>query len=55
MKLFVGVMIFIWLFCGLAGSWRLGKLDVDHWKDVLRGPITLLEAFNDNPVSYPEP
>ena len=55
MKLFVGVIVFLWLLCGLSGAWRLGKLDSEHWKDIARGPITLAEAFNEKPVTYPGP
>ena len=55
MKLLVGVLVFIWLICGLVGAWRLDKLDNDHWKTIARGPFTLAESFNDNPVTYPGP
>jgi hypothetical protein len=55
MKLLVGILIFIWLLCGVVGAWRLDKLDSDHWKDVGRGPVTLAESFADNPVTYPGP
>ena len=52
MKLLIGVLAFIWLVCGLAGAWRLGDMG---WKVIAKGPISLVEAFNDNPVSYPGP
>jgi hypothetical protein len=55
MKLLVGVILFIWLICGLVGAWRLDDLDLDHWQTIARGPITLAQAFNDKPVSYPGP
>ena len=52
MKLFVGFVVFIWLLCGLAGAWWIGDM---HWQPIAKGPITLIKAFNDNPVSYPGP
>ena len=55
MKLFVGVMVFIWVLCGSIGAWRLGELNAHHWKTIAKGPITLVNAFNDNPVTYPGP
>ena len=51
-KLFIGFVLFIWLLCGLTGAWWLGDM---HWKPIARGPITLIKAFNDRPVSYPGP
>jgi len=53
MKWLVAILIFVWLICGLAGAWRLGELDADHWKVIARGPISLAKAFNENPVSIP--
>lgn len=53
MKVAIGVLIAIWLICGIAGAWRLGELDRYHWRDIARGPFTLAEAFNENPVTYP--
>lgn len=55
MKLLLGVLVLIWLICGVAGAWRLGDLDRDHWKTVARGPLTLVEAFHDDPVAIPGP
>jgi len=52
MKLLIGIAVFIWLLCGLAGGWRLGD---HHWKTIAKGPISLAKAFNDNPVTYPGP
>ena len=52
MKLWIGFALFFWLICGLAGAWRLDELDRHHWKDIAKGPITLAEAFNENPVTY---
>jgi len=55
MKLFVGFAVFFWLICGLVGAWRLDELDADHWKTIAKGPITLVHAINDRPVTYPGP
>ena len=55
MKLLVGIILFIWVLCGLVGAWRFDALDLDHWQTIARGPITLAKAFNDKPVSYPGP
>ena len=54
MKLAVGVLIFIWLLCGVAGAWMLGESSV-HWKTIAKGPITLAKAFQEDPVTYPGP
>lgn len=53
MKAGIAIAAALWLLCGLAGAWRLGELDSAHWEVVARGPLTLPEAFNQNPVSYP--
>jgi len=55
MKAFVIFAIIVWFICGFAGAWMLGKLDPNHWKEIALGPITLIEAFNDTPVTYPGP
>jgi hypothetical protein len=55
MKIFVGLAVFIWLLCGLAGTWMLEGSGDLQWKMIARGPITLVKAFNDKPVSYPGP
>jgi hypothetical protein len=52
MKLLIGILIFVWLACGLFGAWRLGDTRI---KTILRGPITMAKAFNEVPVSYPGP
>lgn len=52
MKLFVLVIVFIWLVCGVTGAWWMDDISL---RSVARGPLTLVEAFNDNPVSYPGP
>jgi hypothetical protein len=52
MKYAIGLFAFIWLMCGLAAaSW-----EHDHsFKTIAWGPVSLAEAYNDNPVSYPGP
>ena len=52
MKYAIGLIAVIWLFCGLAAaSW-----EHDHsFRTIALGPISLAEAYNDNPVSYPGP
>lgn len=54
MKLWFGAMVFLWLMCGLIGAWMLGDLDARHWKKIVRGPMTLAQGFNENPVRYPD-
>jgi hypothetical protein len=52
MKYAVGLIAFIWLMCGLAAaSW----LHDHSLKTIAWGPVSLAEAYNDNPVSYPAP
>jgi hypothetical protein len=55
MKLWIGVVIFIWVLCGFAGEWRLDGLGYLQFKAIAKGPITLAKAFNDDPVTYPGP
>jgi hypothetical protein len=52
MKWFVVFAVFVWLLCGLAGAWRLGNM---HIKTIAKGPISLIKAFDEKPVSYPGP
>ena len=54
MKLAIGILVFIWLLCGVAGAWMKGESTV-HWKTIALGPITLSKAYKDNPPSYPGP
>jgi hypothetical protein len=51
MKLFVGLFVFVWLLCGVVGAWWLDDM---HWRPIVRGPITLVKAFNEQPVDYPD-
>ncbi|MEO7865542.1 MAG: hypothetical protein ABIR63_06730 [Sphingomicrobium sp.] len=53
MKFAIGVAALFWLLCGLIGAWMLDDLDVDHWKMIARGPVTLAHALNEHPVTYP--
>jgi hypothetical protein len=55
MKLATGVLLFIWLLCGIVGAWMLDDLDARHWQLIAKGPITLAKAFNENPPTYPGP
>jgi hypothetical protein len=55
MKFAVGIIVFFWLLSGLIGAWMLDDLDADHWKKIARGPITLAQALNERPVTYPGP
>lgn len=52
MKLLIVILLLIWFLCGLAGAWRMDDMRL---KVIARGPLTLVEALNDNPVSYPGP
>jgi hypothetical protein len=52
MKLFVALGVVFWLLCGLVGAWMLEGPDDLHWKMIAKGPITLVRAFNENPVDY---
>lgn len=52
MKLLIVILLLIWLLCGLVGAWRMDDMRL---KVIARGPLTLVEALNDNPVSYPGP
>ena len=55
MKVFVGFVLFFWLLCGLAGAWMLEGGGNLHFLTIARGPISLVKAFNENPVTYPGP
>jgi hypothetical protein len=55
LKALVACALFIWLLCGFAGAWMLDRLGDLHWKVIARGPITLVRAFNEKPVTYPGP
>lgn len=53
MKLFVAFAVFIWLLCGFIGAWMLEGGGELHLQMIARGPITLIKAFNENPITYP--
>lgn len=55
MKLAVGIAIFIWLLCGLVGDVMLDGRDDLHLRKIAYGPVTLADALNEHPVSYPGP
>lgn len=55
LRLAVIVAVIMWLICGLAGSAMLAGPGGIHWKAVAKGPITLVRAFNEEPVTYPGP
>jgi hypothetical protein len=55
MKWAVGVLVSIWLICGVIGAWWLDDLDAAHWKVIAKGPISLARAYNENPINYPGP
>jgi hypothetical protein len=52
MKLLIGILIVLWLACGLFGGWWLDDMRI---KTILRGPFTMAKAFNEAPVTYPGP
>jgi hypothetical protein len=52
LKLVFTFFLVFWLICGVAGAWRLGDMRA---KTIARGPIALVRAFNENPVTYPGP
>ena len=52
MKLFILVLLVIWLVCGVAGAWMLEGSDM-HFKTIARGPISLVKGFTDDPVTVP--
>lgn len=55
MKYAIGIAVFLWLLCGIIGAWILDDLDSSHWKEIAYGGVTLAQALNDHPVTYPGP
>jgi hypothetical protein len=51
MKYVIGLIIFVWLLCGVIGAWMLDDLNRHHWKTIIRGPITLVTAVKEHPAS----
>jgi hypothetical protein len=54
-KLFVIFVLFFWLLCGLLGAWWQDGPGNMHFKSIAKGPITMVHAFNNKPVTYPGP
>ena len=52
MKVWLGFAIFLWLLCGFVAALWLGDM---HAKVIVKGPISLAKAYNENPASYPGP
>lgn len=55
MRLFIIFVVFVWLICGVVGAWWQDGAGNMHLKSIAKGPITLVHAINDKPVSYPGP
>ena len=53
MKALFMVLLLLWILCGLAGDWMIDGLGDLHYKAIMRGPLTLHDAFTDDPPSYP--
>jgi hypothetical protein len=53
MKLAFGLFVFFWILCGGIGAWMDDELNRHHWKKVAWGPLTLIEAINEGPITYP--
>jgi hypothetical protein len=53
MKWAIIILVLIWFLCGAAGAWMLDDLDAAHWKSIARGPITLMKAVQEDPVTVP--
>jgi hypothetical protein len=49
------ILLFFWLICGVAGAWMLEGRSNMHWKTIAYGPLTLVRAFNEKPITYPGP
>jgi hypothetical protein len=55
MKLAIGLLVFIWLLCGLVGAWRLEGRHNMRLGVIARGPFSLAKAFDEYPLTYPGP
>jgi hypothetical protein len=53
MKALIGFVLIFWVICGFAGDWMIDGLGDLHWKAIARGPLTLIDAMSDTPVSVP--
>jgi hypothetical protein len=52
MKLFGCFALGFWLLCGIAAAWILEGRDDLHWKTIAKGPISLVKAINEHPITY---
>jgi hypothetical protein len=52
MKLLVFLGVFIWLICGLAGSWMLDD-DGMQLRTIALGPISLVRGYNETAPTHP--
>ena len=43
-------LVAFWLICGVAGAWRMDDMRL---KTIARGPLSLIEAMSENPLSVP--
>jgi hypothetical protein len=48
-------LLAFWLICGFAGAWMLEGRGNIRWTSIAKGPLTLVRAFNEKPVTYPGP
>jgi hypothetical protein len=55
MKFAIGIIVFLWLLCGVIGAWMLDDLDRQHLKEVALGPVTLADAWNAHGSLVPGP
>ena len=53
MKALFSVGVFLWIMCGFAGDCMVDGIGDLHWKEIARGPLTLMEGFQDDPVTVP--
>lgn len=52
-KYLVGIIVFLWLLSGLIGAFMEDELSPQNWQAIAKGPITLIHAINDNPLTVP--
>jgi hypothetical protein len=52
MKWVIAVVAVLWLLCGYAAA---GILHDHSFKTIALGPISLAQAYNENPPNYPGP
>jgi hypothetical protein len=44
------IAVAFWAICGFAGAWRMDDMRI---KTIARGPLSLIEALNEDPISIP--